>query len=416
MCLFFNNLLPENQVESPFHLNPIADLVKKEIAQRQPPPPRPKPLILECFSGLTDPRLDRKKWHLLEDIVIIAICGVLSGADDWVGIVSFGRERYAWLKSFLLLPNGIPSHDTFGRVFSLISPDEFEACFMQWISLIRFKSPGEIVAIDGKTLRRSHDEKNGKSALHMVSAWASENALVLGQRKTDSKSNEITAIPELIQLLDISGCVVTVDAMGCQKNIAELIIKKQADYVLTLKENQGNLFDEVQNFFLEAEANHFQDPSICYYETQTKNHGRFEVRRSWITDEISELQYTTPWKNLRLIGMVESERTVAGKTTKERRFFISSLEKDVALFAKAVRQHWGIENSVHWVLDIGFREDESRIRTGHAPENMAVLRHIALNLLRSDDTPLGIKNKRLKAALNTEYLTSLLCGEMEKLQ
>ncbi len=376
---------------------------------------KPKPIILEIFSKMTDPRLDRKKRYLLSEIIVLAICAVVGGADDWVGIESFGNDRYDWFKEFLSLPNGIPSHDTFGRVFSLISPDEFESCFMQWICLLRLSIPGEVVAIDGKNLRRSHDEKNGKSAIHMVSAWALENNLVLGQLKTDSKSNEITAIPKLIQLLDLSGCIVTIDAMGCQKEIASLIISKQAHYVLTLKANHENLFNEVQNFFLEAEANHFEDATISYCQTETKNHGRSEIRRYWVTDKISNFNHTTPWKDLKLIGMVESQRTVRGKTSIERRFFISSLEKNVDLFAKAVRQHWGIENSVHWILDISFREDESRIRTGHAPENMAVLRHIALNLLRNDETPLGIKNKRLKAGRNTDYLAHVLRGEIEKL-
>jgi predicted transposase YbfD/YdcC len=376
---------------------------------------KPKPMILEIFSKVRDPRLNRRKRHILLDIIVLAICAVVGGVDDWMGIESFGKDHYDWFKQFLSLPNGIPSHDTLGRVFSLISPDEFEACFMQWISLIRFKIPGEIVAIDGKTLRRSHDEKNGKSAIHMVSAWASDNALILGQLKTDSKSNEITAIPKLIQLLDLSGCIVTIDAMGCQKEIASLIINQHADYVLTLKANHENLFDEVQIFFLKAEASHFEETSIHYCQTETKKHGRSEIRRYWVTDKISSFKHTASWKNLNLIGMVESQRTVRGKTSIERRFFISSLENNVDLFAKAVRQHWGIENSVHWVLDISFREDESRIRTGHAPENMAILRHIALNLLRNDDTPLGIKNKRLKAGRNTDYLTHVLLGEMEKL-
>ena len=374
-----------------------------------------KPIVLDIFSKIKDPRINRRKRHILSEIIVLAICAVVAGSDDWVGVEEFAIDRYNWFKSFLSLPNGIPSHDTFGRVFSLISPTEFEACFLEWISLLRFKIPGEIVAIDGKTLRRSHDKKNGKSAIHMVSAWASENALVLGQLKTDAKSNEITAIPQLIELLDLSGCIVTIDAMGCQKDIAGLIVDKQADYVLSLKENHGNLFDEVQQFFLKKLADNFEKSSLSYCQTSTKNHGRFEVRRYWVTDQISELKHTAPWKNLNLIGMVESQRTVRGETVIERRFFISSLQNNVQLFAKAVRQHWGIENSVHWTLDIGFREDESRIRTGHAPENMAVLRHIALNLLRSDETPLGIKNKRLKAARNIGYLAHVLRGEMEKL-
>ena len=408
---------PPTELKSPqqWAVKPLAQALNHAQESSVPLVVKPVPVILKSFSTLTDPRLNRRKRHLLIDIVVIALCAVVCGANDWVSIESFGRAKYDWFQEFLSLPKGIPSHDTFGRVFAWISPDEFEASFMRWVSYLRCKTPGEIVAVDGKTLRRSHDQKNGRSAIHLVSVWAAENALVLGQRKTDAKSNEITAIPELLQLLDLSGCIVTIDAMGCQKNIAELIIEKQADYVLTLKANQGHLFEEVRHFFLEAETHHFQNASIQYGETQSKSHGRFEVRRYWITDQISELHHTALWKNLSLIGLVESERTIQGETTVERRFFIASLKKDVALFAKAVRQHWEIENSVHWVLDIGFREDESRIRTRHAPENMAVLRHIALNLLRNDDTPLGIKNKRLKAGWNTDYLTHILYGELERL-
>ncbi len=374
-----------------------------------------KPLMLQIFSKVKDPRIDRRKKHILSEIIVIAICAVVAGSDDWVGIEQFGLDRYDWFKTFLSLPNGIPSHDTFGRVFSMIAPDQFQACFMEWINLIRFKVPHEIVAFDGKTLRRSHDEKNGQSAIHMVSAWASENRLILGQCKTDQKSNEITALPQLIEMLDLSGCIATVDAMGCQKEIARLLINKGADYVFNLKANHEHFFHEVQDFFMRAEANNFAGLSINYCETKTKNHGRVELRRYWVTDQISEFRHTAPWQKLSLIGMVESQRTVKGETSVERRFFISSLENNVQLFAKAVRQHWEIENSVHWILDISFREDESRIRTGHAPENMAVLRHIALNLLKNDDTPLGIKNKRLKAARNTDYLAHVLLGEIEKL-
>ncbi len=415
MVLRPNQLLPATPTRQ---LPPVKKLVKaiKTTCQinQSPIVLKTKPKVLEIFSKLKDPRVNRRKKHLLSEIIVLAICAVVAGSDDWVGIEEFARDRYDWFKQFLSLPNGIPTHDTFGRVFSLISPTEFEACFLEWINLIRLKIPGEVVAIDGKQLRRSHDEKNGKSAIHMVSAWASENALVLGQLKTDAKSNEITAIPQLIELLDLSGCIITIDAMGCQKNIASLIVDKQADYVLSLKANHGLLFDEVQQFFLEKLANNFENSSLLFYQKATKNHGRYEVRRYWVTDQIAALNHTAPWKNLKLIGMVESQRTIRGETAIERRFFISSLENNVQLFAKAVRQHWGIENSVHWALDIGFREDESRIRTGHAPENMAVLRHIALNLLRSDDTPLGIKNKRLKAARNIDYLAHVLRGEMEK--
>jgi predicted transposase YbfD/YdcC len=402
-------------------LKPLVQALDNFYEELSPPPQsvilfHQRPIMLEIFSKLEDPRIDRRKRHILSEIIVIAICAVISGSDDWVGIAEFGRDRYDWFKKFLSLPNGIPSHDTFGRVFSLISPTAFEACFIQWVDWVRSRIPGEVVSIDGKTLRRSHDHKNGQSAIHMVSAWASDNALVLGQVKTDQKSNEITAIPQLIELLDLSGCIVTIDAMGCQKEIARLIISKKADYVFTLKENHGKLFHEVQNFFLNAEANNFQGASINYCQTEAKNHGRLEIRRYWITDQIAELNNTGPWKGLQSIGMVESQRTVNGETSIERRFFISSLENNVQLFAKAVRQHWGIENNVHWVLDIGFREDESRIRTGHAPENMAVLRHISLNVLRSDNARLGIKNKRLKAARSTDYLAKLLHGKSEKVE
>lgn len=308
------------------------------------------------------------------------------------------------------MPNGIPSHDTFGRVFSLLSPDEFQACFPRWIHAVAIKTQGQVVPIDGKTLRRSHDRGRGQSAIDLVSAWASENRLVLGQLKTEAKSNDITALPELLQVLDISGCIITIDAMGCQKNIAEMIIKKEPDYVLALKANQENLVKEVTAAFAKAESQNFQDPAIDYYETITKGHGRLDLRRYGVMTNLSEFKHIAAWENLRLIGMVESERTVRDKTKIERRYYISSLEKNASLFAQAVRLHWGIENSVHWVLDMAFREDESRVRKGHAPENLAVLRHIAVNLLRDDSTPLGIKNKRLKAGWNTDYLTHLLWG------
>ena len=294
--------------------------------------------------------------------------------------------------------------------FPCYHPMNFKPASAVGFCAVAIKTQGQVVPIDGKTLRRSHDHSHGQSAIHLVSAWASENRLVLGQLKTDAKSNEITAIPELLQVLDISGCIITIDAMGCQKNIAEIIIKKEADYVLALKANQENLFKEVTAAFAKAESHNFQDAAIDYYETITKDHGRLEIRRYWVMNNLSEFKHLAAWKNLRLIGMVESERTVRGKTKIERRYYISSLEKNASLFAKAVRLHWGIENSVHWVLDMAFREDESRVCKGHGPENLAVLRHIALNLLRDDPTLLGIKNKRLKAGWSTEYLTHLLGG------
>lgn len=295
-------------------------------------------------------------------------------------------------------------------MFALILPDEFQACFTRWIQAVALNTQGQVIPIDGKTLRRSHDRRRGQSAIHRVSAWASANRLVLGPLKTEAKSNDITAIPELLQVLDISGCIITIDAMGCQKRIADLIIQKEADYVLALKANHEHLFQEVTALLAQKAVPGGQDPAFDYLETKTKDHGRLEIRRYWVTDELSTLKHTAGWQDIRLIGMVESERTVRGKTTVERRYYVCSLEKDVALFAKAVRGHWGIENSVHWVLDMAFREDESRVRKGHAPENLAVLRHIALNLLRRDSTVLGIKNKRLKAGWSTDYLVQLLWG------
>ena len=374
-------------------------------------PQRRRASIMDHFQELEDPRLDRQKQHHLLDIIVIAICGVLCGADDWVAIETFGTAKEAWFRQFLALPNGIPSHDTFGRVFALLSPIRFQECFVGWMQAVAEVAAGQVVAIDGKTLRRSYDRRSAKAAIHMVSAWATQNRVVLGQLKTDEKSNEITAIPELLNILDVKGCIVTIDAMGCQKAIAEQIVEQEAEYVLALKRNQGTLYEAVVQQFEEARHPAREASTLQTYETEEQRHGRVEIRRHWTLEVPRDLVQQEAWAQLRCLGMVEAERHLKGEVTIEQRYYLASIPNDVKLFAHAVRAHWEIENCVHWVLDVAFREDESRVRLGHAPENLAVLRHIALNLLRQDScTKLGIHNKRLKAGWDDAYLANLVFG------
>ncbi len=360
------------------------------------------------FEEISDPRHHNKK-HKLIDIMTIAICASICSADTFKQIEDFGKAKIKWFKKFLELPYGIPSHDTFGRIFARIDPKEFQRCFINWVQAIQEAFEGEIIAVDGKTLRRSFDSNSDKKAIHMVSAWASENGFVLGQIKTEEKSNEITAIPKLLKMLELTGCTVTIDAMGCQKKIAKTIVSKGADYLFSLKGNQGNLHEDVKLFFDGCLKDKFKGTPHSFHKTVDGDHGRIETRKFWTTSNIDWLSWKDQWHGLRTIGMVESERQIKNKISKEKRYFISSLDSNAENFGKAVRKHWGIENSLHWTLDIAFREDESRIRKDYAPENFAVLRHISLNLLKNEKTFKGsIKTKRLMAGWENSYLEKVI--------
>jgi predicted transposase YbfD/YdcC len=377
----------------------------------------PPTSISEHFAELTDPRRDHLKEHRLLDIVTITLCAVICGADDWVNVAMFGRAKEAWLRTFLALPGGIPSHDTFGRVFARLDPEELRRCFLTWVAAVVGAPSEQVVAVDGKTLRGSHDRRRGTSALHLVSAWATASDLVLAQVAVDTKSNEITAIPALLRLLSLEGATVTIDAMGCQTAIAAQIVDQGANYVLTLKDNQPTLHERVRQTFADADAatgKTLRLADLVPHDVTELDHDRLERRRCRVIGDPAYLAYIDPdrrWANLTSVVCITSTRRVGTTTTTEDRHYISSLPPDAAQLAHTIRSHWGIENRLHWVLDVTFHEDASTVRLGHAPENLASIRHLALNLIRQERSSKGsIATKRFRAARDDSYPCSILAG------
>ena len=368
--------------------------------------------IMDHFQDLADPRIERSKRHQLLDIIAIAISAVICGADSWVYVEMFGKSKEEWFRTFLGLPNGIPSHDTFGDVFSRLDPEQFQRCFMEWTQGVAELFPGEVVAIDGKTVRRSQDKRAGKQAIHLVSAWASANTLTLGQVKTDEKSNEITAIPRLLEMLELRGCIVTIDAMGCQKEIAQGILDRGADYVLPVKGNQGRLYEDVRELFEGAEEAGFDGVPHDYATTLNKGHGRIERRECWSISDPVCLEYLSTagqWPGLRPVAKMVCRRETEAGTAVQSKYYISSLDGSAGRLLAAARTHWSIENSLHWSLDVTFREDQSRIRKDHSPQNMATLRQISHNLLKREPSlKVGIQGKRLQAGWREDYLLKVL--------
>jgi predicted transposase YbfD/YdcC len=361
------------------------------------------------FGDLSDPRAQHSIEHLLIDIVLITICAVICGAESWVEIENYGIAKQEWLQTFLELPNGIPSHDTIERVVARLRPEQLQQCFLNWVQAVLTISDGQLIALDGKTLRSSYERGGKQGMIHMVSAWATQNRMVLGQRKVNEKSNEITAIPELLNVLDLSGAVVSIDAMGCQTAIAEQIIAQQGDYVLALKGNQGSLHEDVAQLFDYAHQQNFRGIEHDYHETQEQAHGRVETRRYWVMGQTEYLMGAKNWAKLTTIGCVESQRQMGDQTTCKTRYYLLSLPLDAQRFAQAVRGHWGIENQLHWILDVAFCEDQSRSTLGYSGENLAVIRHLALNLLTQEKSAKGgTRAKRLKAGWDDHYLLKVL--------
>jgi predicted transposase YbfD/YdcC len=358
--------------------------------------------IYNYFSQIPDPRIHRNKKHNLTDIIVLSVLAVLCGAESYDSIVEFGKARIDFLKQVLKLPNGIPSHDTVNRVISLIKPDQFEKVFVQWVDSLREKNFQEVISLDGKTVRGSKDGFHGKSAIHIVSAWANQNALVLGQRKVDGKSNEIAAIPDLLDMLEIKGCIITIDAMGTQKSIAEKIIKNGADYILALKGNHSYLKQDVESLCQRMQSD-------SENQMIDKGHGRIETRTCKVYNKIEMLEDVEKWPEFKSVIQVTAKREIKEKESIETRLYISSLNHDAKAFNEYIRQHWGVENSLHWTLDMTFREDEQRKRDKFAAQNFAIIRKIALNLLKQEDSKkISLKTKRLKAGWDNNFLLKIL--------
>lgn len=378
----------------------------------------PKLSLIEHFENLPDPRVNRTKDHDLIDVLVIAICTLLCAGEGFNDMEEFGKAKLDWFKTFLGLRNGIPSHDTFNRVFAALDPQKFLERFMAWTQSLRQAVPQEVVALDGKALRRALG--GGQSVKYIVSAWAEGNGLALGQMKVADKSNEITAAPALLRVLELSGCIVTLDAMGCQKNAAKEIVEADADYLLALKGNQQTAHEEVKAF-LDSAVQERQGPRLpgaalsgeaahlAMLETVEKDHGRIETRRYFQSDRLNWFADRAEWEGLRTVGMVEATRDINGQQSIERRYYLSSLPLEVQTFARAVRSHWGIENKLHWTMDVCFGEDQSRARTGNAAENLATLRRLALNLLKQEkNKKRSLRGKMLNASWDHSYLLRLL--------
>ena len=363
--------------------------------------------FLESFEALDDPRQRGKVLYPLDEVLLLVLLGVIAGCESWVEIARYGEKKLALLRRFRPFKDGTPSHDQLGDLFAVLDAEQFQACFVGWVAGLTGLGP-EIIAIDGKTLRRSYQEGGAKAPIHMVSAWSAGQNLVLGQVKVADKSNEITAIPKLLDMLVIKGAVVTIDAMGCQREIAAKIIEKEADYVLALKGNQGTLRDDVEEFFTEQKANKYADCKPSRHETLEKSHGRIETRTVTVVGELDWLKERHPWAGLASIVMVESCREIAGKSERESRFYITSLSAAAERIGLAIRGHWGVENGLHWVMDMVFRDDECRIRKDNAPANFATVKHMASNLLRQAPGKDSLRVKRKVAAWDDDYLAAMV--------